>query len=248
MLLKKIRAWLEGLFGRIFGRHAPSGENRETFRGHESSGKDGEAFRQQVSNDKNRIDLCRQLQLDAERVNWVHTRKEGEEEVCLDDKPTSEQIVGLIDQILNGQYAYLAVDFQFQGEGTYVKRLDKMVYRPYHSTLVIHQGDGKLACLFFSGSSMCAYELIADFYAYREVDSKDLRQIPVGYAALVEYVIHDNRDKIDEALCQMFSCFDDVDGWLGKLGSGLWSAQNVFPGGKNNYQKLRRELGLLGDE
>lgn len=49
----------------------------------------------------------------------------------------------------------------------------------------------------------------------------------------------------DRALHMLFPDVEYADKHL--KNSLLWSAQNVFPGGRNNYNKWRRELGLLED-
>lgn len=49
----------------------------------------------------------------------------------------------------------------------------------------------------------------------------------------------------DRSLHMLFFDVEYADKHL--KNSLLWSAQNVFPGGRNNYNKWRRELGLLED-
>ena len=92
---------------------------------------------------------------------------------------------------------------------------------------------------------MCCYELIGDFEAYNHIDMKELRQIPVGNAVLPEYAVFRERSGIDRALHMLFSDVESADKRLGK--SSLWSADIAFPGGINNYNRRRRELGLLSD-
>lgn len=194
----------------------------------------------------NKINLPEALEVDPKLIEWVRIRGEGhEEEIISGSMLTSKQIVHWIDETLNGRYVYLAIDFLFQGEGIYVKRLKKKVYRPFHSTLVIHQSAGKMACLFFAGDSMYCYKLIGDYHAYCEVDSKELLWIPVGDVVLSEYVVFRERSGIDRALYWLFSDLEHADRRL--KASGFWSATNVFPGGANNYKRMRRELGLLED-
>lgn len=200
--------------------------------------------------DENKTDLVKELEGSLEAslkfAQWIRVRKEGgEEQVFSGGGFTSRQAAQLMDGTLGGQYVYFAMDFLFQGEGVFVKRLNKTVYRPFHSTLVLHQGSGNLACLFFAGDSMCCYELIGDFHAYCEVDSKELRMLPVGDAVIPEDMVFQKREEIDKALCILFSDLENADKRLEE--SSLWSAQIAFPGGVNNYNRRRRELGLLGD-
>lgn len=162
---------------------------------------------------------------------------------------TSEQIVQLMDETLNGRYTYFAADFLLQGEGIYVKRLKKKVRRPYHSTLVLHQGAGNMACFFFAGDSLCCYELIGDFDAYYEVylcEKEAYQILPVGKVELTRNLVFHERSGIDRALKMLFSDLENADKWLSK--SSLWSRQIAFPGGVNNYNKRRRQRGLLDEQ
>ena len=101
-----------------------------------------------------------------------------------------------MDETLNGRYSYFAADFIFQGEGIYVKRVKKKVYRPYHSTLVLHQDFGNMACFFFAGDSQRCYELIGDFDAYYG----ECRFLPVGKLVLERTFVFHERSGIDRAL------------------------------------------------
>lgn len=184
------------------------------------------------------------LESKRELIQWARVRNEkGEEQTVSEDALTVKQIVQWIDETLDGQYVYFALDFMLQGEGIYVKRLNKTVFRPFHSTLVLHQSAGNMACLFFAGDSMCCYRLIHDFYAYCEIDSSELRMLPVGETKLTEYIVFQERSKIDEALRILFL---DLEYAAERMkGSKRWSILNMFPGVVNNYNKLRREQGLL---
>lgn len=69
--------------------------------------------------------------------------------------------------------------------------------------------------------------------------------LSVGNVMLPETIVFQERTGIDRALHMLFSHLKYADKHLKK--SSLWSAQNVFPGGRNNYNRWRRELGLLED-
>ncbi len=194
---------------------------------------------------KNPIDLVADVKVDMEFVVWVRVCEDGIMQQFSRNELTSEQIVQMMNETLNGRYTYFAADFLFQGKGIYVKRLKKKVYSPYHSTLVLHQGLGNFACLFFAGDSLCCYELIGNFYTYYYVDIKELQMLSVGNVMLPETIVFQERTGIDRALHMLFSHLKYADKHLKK--SSLWSAQNVFPGGRNNYNRWRRELGLLED-
>jgi len=199
-----------------------------------------------TSNAKVPINLVEDVTVDMKLTEWVHIRgKNGEMQTFPKSVLTSKQIVQWMDETLKGWYPYLAVDFLLQGEGMYVKRLKKTVYRPFHSTIVLHQGGGNMACMFFAGDSMCCYQLIGDFEAYYDCTMRDLCQIPVGGVVLSEYLVFKERSGIDRALCMLLSDLEHADNWLRK--SSLWSAEAAFPSGINNYNRRRRELGLLED-
>lgn len=199
-----------------------------------------------TSNAKLPIDLVADVAVDMNLMQWVRIcDKNGEMQTFPASVLTSKQTVQWMDETLKGRYTYLAADFLFQGEGIYVKRLGKKVYRPFHSTVVLHQGEGNMACMFFAGDSMCCYMLIGDFEAYYHIDIKELRQISVGSVMLPEYAVFQERSGIDRALRMLFSDLEKADKWLGQ--SSLWSADIAFPGGINNYNRRRRELGLLVD-
>lgn len=195
--------------------------------------------------EENPVDLVEEVKVDPELIAWVRICKEGVTQQFSGSGITSEWVVQLMDETLNGQYTYFAVDFLLQGEGVYVKRLKKKVYRPFHSTLVLHQGSGKLACLFFAGDSLSCYELIGNFHAYCDVDMQDLQGIRVGNAILAEHAVLYERSGIDRALKMLFSDLESADKRLKE--SSRWSADIAWPGGINNYNRRRREMGLLED-
>ena len=205
-------------------------------------------FLKKTSHAKIPVILKEDVKVDPEVTVWVRVCEAGTMRQFAGSTLTSEQIVQLMDETLNGRYTYFAADFLLQGEGIYVKRLKKKVYRPYHSTLVIHQGAGNMACFFFAGDSLCCYELIGDFDAYYEVylREKEAYQIlPVGKVELSQNLVFHERSGIDRALKMLFSDLENADKWLSK--SSLWSRQNAFPGGVNNYNRWRRRRGLLED-
>ncbi|MDE7029934.1 MAG: hypothetical protein K2P63_08145 [Lachnospiraceae bacterium] len=193
----------------------------------------------------NPVSLTQDVKVDPDVTQWVRVCEGGVMQQFPGADLTSERIVALMDETLGGRYSYFAADFVFQGEGVYVKKLKKKVYRPFHSTLVLHQGCGNLACLFFAGDSMCCYRLIGDINAYCNVECENLRMFPVGDVLLEEDIVFQERSMIDRALFLLFSDLENADKCLEK--SALWSAQVAFPGGINNYNRRRRELGLLAD-
>lgn len=157
------------------------------------------------------------------------------------DQKTVEDAVGMI---LDRKLCRLAIDFCFQGEGTYVKRLKKTVYTPYQSTMVIHQGSGRYACLYFDGNTKHIHMSIGDMYVYSHVDGKAVKTLQVGDAELKEYAVHKNKKSIYPAICYLLNGTEQSGMALGD--SGLWSTENyAYNGGPNTYQKMRRELGLL---
>lgn len=205
-------------------------------------------FLRKASHAKIPVILKEDVKVDPERTVWVRVCEAGAMRQYEGSTLTSEQIVQLMDETLNGRYTYFAADFLLQGEGIYVKRLKKKVYRPYHSTLVLHQGAGNMACFFFAGDSLCCYELIGDFDAYFEVylrEKETYQILPVGKVELTRNLVFRERSGIDRALKMLFSDLEHADKWLSK--SSLWSRQNAFPGGVNNYNKWRQRRGLLDE-
>lgn len=201
----------------------------------------GRCFLKKTSHAKIPVILMEDVKVDPEVTVWVRVCEAGEMKEFAGSTLTSEQIVRFMDETLNGRYSYFAADFIFQGEGIYVKRVKKKVYRPYHSTLVLHQDFGNMACFFFAGDSLRCYELIGDFDAYYG----ECRLLPVGKLVLERTFVFHERSGIDRALKMLFSDLEHANQWLSE--SSLWSGQNVFPGGVNNYNRWRRQMGLLED-
>ncbi|MCI8265936.1 MAG: hypothetical protein HFH78_05695 [Lachnospiraceae bacterium] len=92
-----------------------------------------------------------------------------------------------------------------------------------------------------AGDSQRCYELIGDFDAYYG----ECRLLPVGKLVLERTFVFHERSGIDRALKMLFSDLEHANQWLSE--SSLWSGQNVFPGGVNNYNRWRRQMGLLED-
>lgn len=208
---------------------------------------EGRSFLKKTSHAKIPVDLAADVKVDPKLTAWVRVCDDDAMKQFCGSALTSEQIVQYMDDTLNGRYTYFASDFLLQGEGIYVKRLEKKVYRLFHSTLVLHQGAGKMACFFFAGDSMCCYELIGNFDAYYNAGpgEKEYRRFQVGKVELTEELVFQERSGIDRALKMLFADLENADKWLSK--SSFWSRQNVFPGGVNNYNKWRRKRGLLED-
>ena len=62
------------------------------------------------------------LESKRELIQWARVRNEkGEEQTISEDALTVKQIVQWIDETLDGQYVYFALDFMLQGDGIYVK-------------------------------------------------------------------------------------------------------------------------------
>ncbi|MDE6363579.1 MAG: hypothetical protein K2L86_04830 [Lachnospiraceae bacterium] len=212
----------------------------------EEPNKDARSFLRKTSHAKIPVNLMADVKVDPKLTMWVRVCEEGVMKQFLGSTLTSEQIVQYMDETLNGRYTYFAADFLLQGEGIYVKRLKKKVYRPYHSTLVLHQGSGNMACFFFAGDSLCCYELLGNFDAYYEVylgEKEAYQTLPVGNVELTQSLVFHERSGIDRALKMLFSDLENADKWLSK--SSFWSRQNVFPGGVNNYNRWRQKMGLL---
>ncbi|MCH5344753.1 MAG: hypothetical protein J1E64_12005 [Acetatifactor sp.] len=199
--------------------------------------------RKQREEDEAYTRLPERLEPDAEKVDSVQAWRGSQIQTFDKAALTSEKLARLIEDTLAGEYTRLVINFRFQGEGMYVKRLNKTVYNPIHSTLVLHHVDGKFACVFFAGGSKHCYALISDFHIYRTVEMDEIRQIPLGGAVLPEYVIHQNRDLLDKALRYLFLDVEKIDDRL--CSSQRWSAENLFLHGNNKYTEMRRKWGAL---
>lgn len=178
---------------------------------------------------------------DLSAVEEVHLWKGTQEQVFQKEALTEELVSDLIAKVLKRGSTRLVITYLFQGEGMYVKKLKKRIYSPYHCYLVLHHADRKLACLYFVGNTQHCHLLISDFYAYRKVDAKDIKQIPLGDAVLPEYGVHSGNENIYKALRSILQNPEAADKEL--LDSELWSSQ--ITRGDVGYQKLQKEWGLL---
>lgn len=192
---------------------------------------------EQQAQEKEYAELPQKLSVNLEFVENVRVWQEEGETLYPKEALTEELFTGLLE----GKWRRLAVDFWFQGEGVYVKKLKKKVYRPFHSILVLHQDADGYACLFFAGGTGYCHMLIGDFYAYMEVDSKDIRKVRVGDAELPEYGVHKDRERIDKALRALFMDPESADKRF--YDSKLWSTNNIS-GGVKMLEKYLREWGL----
>ncbi len=188
--------------------------------------------------------LTKELRIDMGPLQRIRFQEAGEEFCRTREELNEDEIRNVVQRLLDGELRWLAIEFQLQGEGTYVKRLKKTVYQPYETALVLHQSGGRFACLYFSGHTYRVYLSIGNEHPYYHVDSKELQKIPVGDAVLVEYGIHAHPESVLEAVSDVLR---DIAGAEDRLyGPGRWSANNNgVGGGPNTYQKLRREWGLL---
>lgn len=181
--------------------------------------------------------------VDCEAIDTIHLWKGTEEQLFQKEALNEKSVLDLIEEVLKGNSTKLVIDYLFQGEGIYVKKLKKKVYTPYHCYLVLHHVEGKRACLFTDGNVKHGYMLVGDFETYNNVDCDAIRQIALGEAILPEYGIHYERKSIDEVLRHILSDVEALDKRL--YDSNLWSLK--IPSGDVGYQKLLQEWGILSE-
>lgn len=187
--------------------------------------------------------LPEHLTPDIGRVDNVRVWRGDEVQIFENERLTSEKIARMVEDVLAGEYTRLAIDFLLYGEGVYVKRLKKTVYSSFISTLVVHNVDGRLACVFFCGDTKHCYALISDYHTYCTVDTDEVKQIQLGEAILPEYVVHQDRELLDQALRYLFLDAAKIDERL--YNSKRWSSENIFLQGSSKYAELRRTWGAL---
>lgn len=183
------------------------------------------------------------FRVDCEAMDNIHLWKGTEKQVFEKEALTEKLVLELIEEVLKGDSTKLVIDYLFQGEGIYVKKLKKKVYTPYHCYLALYHVDGKRACLFADGNARHGYMLVGDFETYNNVDGDAIRQSALREAILPEYGIHYERKSIDQAIRFILSDVDALDKRL--YDSGLWSLK--IPSGDVGYQKLLQEWGILSE-
>lgn len=184
------------------------------------------------------------IPMDLSAIESVRLWKGTQEQVFQKEALSEELVSESIEAVLSGGSTRLVIAYLFQGEGMYVKKLKKRVYSPYYCYLVLHHVEGKLACLYFVGNTQHCHLLISDFHAYRQVDSKDIKQILLGEAILPEYGVHYDSTNIRKALHCVLPNPETADKEL--LDSGFWSSQ--ITRGEVGYQKLQKEWGFVDGE
>lgn len=182
------------------------------------------------------------IKVDPERVKAVWLRDKAGMPISPQEPFSEKYLVQLLQDVVKGELSYLAMEFRFQGERVYVKRLKKEIFRPFTSALVVHHDTDALSCHFFAGDTKHCHTLVGDFHAYMVRDSSELHEVRIGNAVMPEWGEYKSSKGVDRALRWLFVDLDTADKRLSD--SKLWSTEN-FSGGEKKYQKLCRSWGEL---
>lgn len=176
------------------------------------------------------------LQIDMSLVERVKISRDGEETCFFKGELTSAQAVKLLEDAIDNPSYRIEIQFLLQGMGTFVKKLKKTVYRPFHSTLVLcHKGE-RLACCFFAGNSLKCHRFIYNLNGYRGIDGLSM------YSPLSKEDERLLRPRIIRGLLFLFQDLNTADRRLYR--SDFWSPEMCTFGGNVLYDKIRREWGI----
>lgn len=157
------------------------------------------------------------------------------------EKLTAQNVKELLEQTLCGKYNRLVMELQFLGEGTFVKKLNKVVHKNWMDHVVILNDESKMVLAYVAKEKLKGYELIADYHTYSHKDSKEIETVMVAGAPVPEYTVHSDRKALDRGLKDIFS---EIDTAADRLYGSDEPWHIIFLQGMNGYHKLCEQLGI----
>lgn len=183
-----------------------------------------------------KMDMANSYSMDEvmEYADSLTLYQNGQEKEYKKEALDAKTVAELIDETLNEVGNKLVLNFVFQGEGQYIKRLEQYVYQPWKGTMVIfHEKEG-MALFYICRKEMDCYRLIHKCKPSLEVD------IPVGNTELCSCVVHENRKKLDKGIQQIFKNIKNVNEALSDTEE--WCQE--YPAGKKAFDKLCEKYGI----
>lgn len=136
----------------------------------------------------------------------------------------------------------IELSYTIKGDSFYNETADKTFTVNLGRTIVLHKQAGKFVLLFFDDNKRTMYNLIYDRHIYCNVDSKEVREIPVNEVKFKEYMIHPDDSTIIGELHLLLEKIVNPYEVVDKYNVWGWDICRTLP---RKYARLKKEKGLI---
>lgn len=177
----------------------------------------------------------------VEYLSSASAWKGDEKSVYSNEQLSKESTEQLLSDTLAGKFNKLVMEFEIKGESTFIPQLNKTIEKKILYTMVVHNTEAGKALLLFYHDSFRCYRLISNYDIYCHVDIKAIKDVTLGTAVVPEYVVHQDRQALDEGIK---SIFEDLESANERLqDSKKWNLEICK--GKNTFHKLCVKSGAV---
>ena len=167
--------------------------------------------------------------------------KGNEKSVFSKEQLSKESATQLLRDTLAGEFNKLVMEFEIPGESTFIPQLNKTIEKKILYTMVVHNTEAGKALLLFHHDSFRCHRLISNFDMYCHVDIKAIKDVALGTAMLPEYIVHQDRQALDEGIPFIFEDLENANERL--QDSKKWNSEICK--GKNTFHKLCVKSGAV---
>lgn len=177
----------------------------------------------------------------VEYINSISIWKFEEKSVYSKEQLSKEFVTQLLRDTLDGTFNKLVMEFEIKGESTFISQLNKTIEKKILYTMVLHNTEAGKALLLFYHDSFRCHRLISNYDMYCHTDIKSIRDVALGTAILPEYVVHQDRQALDEGIKFIFEDLENANERL--QDSKKWNSEICK--GKNTFYKLCVKSGAV---
>ena len=177
----------------------------------------------------------------VEYLSSANVWKGDEKSVYSKEQLSKESAAQLLRDTLAGKFNKLVMEFEIPGESIFIPQLNKTIEKKILYTMVIHNTEAGKALLLFYHDSFRCHRLISNFHMYCHVDIKAIKDVALGTAMLPEYIVHQDRQALDEGIQFIFEDLENANERL--QDSKKWNSEICK--GKNTFHKLCVKSGAV---
>ncbi len=177
----------------------------------------------------------------VEYLSSASAWKGDEKSVYSKEQLSKESTAQLLRDTLAGAFNKLVMEFEIPGESTFIPQLNKTIEKKILYTMVVHNTEAGKALLLFHHDSFRCHRLISNFDIYCHVDIKAIKDVALGTAMLPEYIVHQDRQVLDEGIQFIFEDLENANERL--QDSKKWNSEICK--GKNTFHKLCVKSGAV---
>lgn len=177
----------------------------------------------------------------VEYINSISIWEREEKSIYSKEQLSKELVTQLLRDTLDGTYNKLVMELEIKGESTFIPQLNKTIEKKILYTMVLHNTEAGKALLLFYHDSFRCHRLISNYDMYCHTDIKSIRDVALGTAVLPEYVVHQDRQALEEGIQFVFEDLENANERL--QDSKKWNSEICK--GKNTFYKLCVKSGAV---